>query len=363
MMITDSLKLAEDIRGQLENPLWIRNGKLPSLRQIASQYSCPVHMVKSAIDHLQQSGLLVTLHGKGVYLKCSGIQPVRKSNNRVIGVIVLENAFRGALESLKNEYLQRGFILSEYNAAHDNQSPLKEREFLLNAREQKFDGLLLVASPYDPVNTDLFVRLRNEGMKVAHLSVYTDDMRTETCFLYDFQSTGRIGTAELTRRGYRRAAFLSYPNRAPYWDWLYKGVREITAGLSLPLEVIKMPEYGHYLGEGTEKGRLQGRLEECRKVKAQLLDLPQGTAICCPQSDMAHGVMELMKENKREIPEYYGIVSLSGGLPESHFTSHYQFDAVDLLRNALEYMGDDRISSTELIQYYQAPVFADRGTL
>jgi GntR family transcriptional regulator len=66
---TLQVRIADDIRAQIETGEYAPGQQLPTYDELAEQYMCSLAVVRKAVDLLKQQGLLITKQGKGSYVR------------------------------------------------------------------------------------------------------------------------------------------------------------------------------------------------------------------------------------------------------------------------------------------------------
>ena len=63
------VRIADDIRAKIETGEYSPGQQLPTYDDLAAQYLCSLAVVRKAVDLLKQQGLLITLQGKGSFVR------------------------------------------------------------------------------------------------------------------------------------------------------------------------------------------------------------------------------------------------------------------------------------------------------
>jgi GntR family transcriptional regulator len=66
---TLQVRIADDIRARIETGDYPPGRQLPTYDELAADYLCSLAVVRKAVDLLKQQGLVVTLQGKGTYVR------------------------------------------------------------------------------------------------------------------------------------------------------------------------------------------------------------------------------------------------------------------------------------------------------
>jgi len=349
--------LAERLISSLESGELGRDGRLPSFRSLAGHYACSVATIKRSVDMLQERKILHSIHGKGVFYAGKNFRPTRNAG-RLLGAIVLDDKPGTFFGKIRTEYLSKGWVVASYNATDDFQDPAKEREFLALAERERFAGVLIAPTPIEPLNRDIFKKLRIAGMKLAITHPYAADMSGETYFCIDYKAAASLMVAQAAMRGYRNIAYFDNAVPSPYKILQKNGLEESIAALGLgsliPLTCQQGEENKKFVWENAP-----GK----EKLLQRLKDLPPNTAILCTFERLADLAMELLTHLARRVPDDIGVAALIGFGESNHRVSSVSFDAEKQIREAFAYLTDDRIGPLETIQRLFPPSFENHGTL
>lgn len=63
------VRVADDIRAKIETGEYAPGGQLPTFDELADTYLCSLAVIRKAVDLLKQQGLLITVQGKGTYVR------------------------------------------------------------------------------------------------------------------------------------------------------------------------------------------------------------------------------------------------------------------------------------------------------
>jgi GntR family transcriptional regulator len=63
------VRIADDIRAKIQTGAYAPGERLPTYAELAEQYMCTIAPARRAIDLLQQQGLIITVQGKGSFVR------------------------------------------------------------------------------------------------------------------------------------------------------------------------------------------------------------------------------------------------------------------------------------------------------
>lgn len=338
-------KLIKTLQEEIRSGAIVENGQIPTFRDLSSRYGCSVATVKRMVDDLTRMGLLRVVRGRGTFVAGHPEAELSVERSAQIGAILLDDQFLDTLEHCKDEFLREGWMFSVYRSTPDAQSPEREKNFLEKARDLAFSAIIMEASPIPPVNTELFRRMRSDGMKIIHLSPYLDDMSSECAFLPDFRSAGLLAAVKAALAGYRRIAFFPADNEAPFSRLVDAGIRQIAD--EIPLTV-------------------QGNAPRGRNLKvigSFLKTMPERTAVVALDTELGRGILETAAESGLVLRRDFGIVSIMESPKDRSNHSYLTFDFETITRDALRFAIDRSHSPFESVCRCYPAHFRDLNTL
>lgn len=208
------VKIREAIRQDISSGKYAETGRLPGVRELALRYDCSRGTIANVLKDLSAQGLVRTEHGRGTFL--SDLSRIgRHRSTRMVGAALLRNSWMEHMEKLRDEYLREGWFISLYSASDDMQNPVAERHFLELALEQNFAGIILTGTPLEPLNSDLYLSLRQAGMKIIHLTNYKLDMSGNATILPDYRMAGAMACSAVAAQNKKRFAVVRTSNDIP----------------------------------------------------------------------------------------------------------------------------------------------------
>ncbi len=346
------------IQKDLKAGRWGLKGQLPSFRSLARHYNCSLTVVQQALRTLDEEGLIRSCRGKGTFWADAQLKPNFRQN-RIIGITYLNGCFKQELEEIKNDWLDDGWFLAGYNADKHLQDPAMERRFVLQARREHFTGVVLLATPLPPTNRHLFASMRLEGMKIAHLMPYQDDMTQEACFCVDYQAAGRLAVAEAARAGYRRIVYWREGD-SPDRRLNQQGIREMAAALGV--ELLPDLDQARTWNQAEVDAFLAGNRTAEPPFLAELLALPADSCICSQPPVLLNQASRLLRRYGRP-DRRIGLVALDDFNGRDLSVSTIVFDHKAQLQAAFEYIADSRQGAIDTVQKVFPPRFMARETL
>ena len=359
-------KLKQDILTQVQRGELRPGDPVLSLNALKARYSMARGSAEKAIRELVRDGTLMSVQGKG----CFVAQPsgdIRATDTCVarkkmlIGLAYPMHASRAALVAELEDYaLERGSILNVYDVSGDRQSPVNEKRFLETLALNGGSGVIVYPTPLPPTNSDVYRRLRADGVKVALVEYYQHYQRDDVAFLHDYHYAGYLAAAESSRRGYARIAMVKLKLQPVFTRLVDEGVEH--ARREFPLD--RLDDLILEWDNSTDDGSTERNVQLNQAFLQQLTALPSGTALLAQHTDVAKAVKILITQAGRKTPGDLGVLfcgrASSGG---DCAVSGCVLRDCELLRAALEYMLDDAIKPDFIFQRLVEPYFDDRGTL
>ena len=339
------MKIIDVLRDDIAANRIVSDGKLPSMREVSSRYKCGTTTVKRAFDLLEQEGIIRVVRGQGTFVIGHKDAPQQKKS-KLIGAILLNGALMCEISAIKDQYLQNGWLFSIYDATLDHQSPEKEKLFLTNAMKQNFSCFIISASPIEPVNTELFMKLRAQGCKVIHTVPYKKDMSDECYFFTDYAQAAGLATWKIAAAGYKNIVYLGRETTAPHVEYVNEGVQNTICDSGLNL--VQSFTVHHKESEA---------IIECLK------QLPPQTAILSFDTEIGEIVSHCAARLGKKIPGDFGLVSILNvfGITASHSSTCGDIRA--LVNDLMAYATDETRSPFDRVQRIYRNSFCDKGTL
>lgn len=339
-------KLIKVFQEEIASGKIVENGQIPTFRTLSCRYDCSVATVKRMVDDLTRMGLLRAVRGRGTFVAGhTAMEEVSTERSSQIGAILLDDQFLDAMEHCKDEFLQEGWMFSIYRSTPDAQSPEREKNFLQKARDLAFSAIVMEASPIPPVNTELFLRMRSDGMKIIHLSPYLDDMSAECAFLPDFRSAGLLAAVKAALAGYRGIVFFPADNEAPFSRLVDSGIRQIADEISLTVL------------ENAPRGR------DMKVIGSFLQNMPERTAVVALDTELGRDIMDTAAAAGMVLRRDFGIVSIMESPKDKSSHSYLTFDFNAIIRDALHFAIDRSHSPFESVCRCYPAHFRDQNTL
>ena len=345
------------LRADLAGGRFGQDGRLPSFRELASLYECSVASIKLAVDTLQEEGILEPIHGKGTFLTRHGRLPLPRTERRkIIGAVLLQHGWLETMEQLKHEWQRQGWFFSIYDACRDMQDPGYEKKFLEMALQEGFSGVILIATPIEPVNTGLFAELRRQGMKIVHLAPYRDDMSHESYFMLDYSAAGPMALARAEQEGYRRIVPIRDGSRSPSMNMIAGGLSRVRKG---SVEVVSTFCYRQKLVEWVREREQMEADELWRQLSAELVPLAaysRDTVLLAYRAEIATELKRFFQEIGKPEMDRPAIWALDRQTPGNKGIEAVSYDLEAQVRDALGYICDSRIDPLCRVQKLFSPI-------
>ena len=328
------VKIKEAIRRDITLGKYASTGRLPGVRELALRYDCSRGTISNALKELSNQGLIHTKHGKGTFLSENSKTFIHQSS-RMVGAALLRNSWMEYMEKLRDEYLRDGWFISLYCSSDDMQNPEAERHFLELALRQNFAGVILTGTPLEPLNSDLYLKLRQAGMKIMHLTNYKTDMSGNATILPDYRMAGAMACSVAAAGGKKRIVLITTAgNHPPSTVLRMEGLSLMNRALGME----RLPDL--LLAEGDRiTPAVEKQLHEFFKTCGSCSDLAFLADDCATLWDL----QQWMKQNEICSEKSPFMLSMSDTHPTKRFINYIGFNYEQSLRLAMEYIADDSI--------------------
>ncbi len=102
-------QLVEQIKGMIVRGELEEGGILPSVRSLSGELRISALTVKKAYDALEESGLVVTVHGKGTYVATSNRNLLKEEQSKEVEKLLSEAVEKGRRYGLTSGELHELF--------------------------------------------------------------------------------------------------------------------------------------------------------------------------------------------------------------------------------------------------------------
>ena len=327
------VKIKDVIRRDISTGKYAENGRWPGVRELALRYDCSRGTISNALKELSEQGFVRTEHGRGTFL-AEGGNFLKRRSTRMVGAALLRHSWMEHMESLRDEYLRDGWFISLYCSSDDMQNPEAERHFLELALAQDFAGVILTGTPLTPLNSDLYLSLRQAGMKIVHLTHYKEDMSGEATILPDYRMAGAIACSAAAARYKKRFAVVRVDGCCPPSTTLrMEGVRTMNRALGME----QLPDLILFDGDRITPEN-EAQLVQFFETAGPLSELALLADDCATLRDL-----QLWME-KRGIPaDLPFMISMSDTHWSKKEMNYIGFDYRQSLRLAMDYITDEKI--------------------
>lgn len=222
-------------------------------------------------------------------------QALRQGKRHTIGVIVPSlflSIFAGITLGMEQEAHKRNYAILLCSSFDDSSV---EKESLNRLRNGFIDGLIIASTGR---NTRLIQDIQASGIPVVQ--IVREQIPKMNSIVADYEATGYDAVHYLYRQGARNIGFLGGNNRiVPFRD-RYQGYQRALQELQLPELTLPSSFVGHSFDRGYHD------------AKALLFQFPNLDAIITSVDSQGLGVLRLLKEQKKKVPEDVRVISLTG---------------------------------------------------
>lgn len=248
-------------------------------------------------------------------------QALRQGKRHTIGVIIPSyflSVFAGIVTGINQEVQRRNYALLLCNSFDD---PAIEKECLNRLRSGFIDGLIIGSTGR---NARLVQDIQASGTPVVQ--VIRDQIPRMNSIVADYEATAYDAVQYLYRLGARNIGFLGGNKKIiPFRD-RYAGYQRAMLELGLPELTIPSSFVGHSFEHGYHE------------AQELLFRYPQLDAIITSVDSQGLGVLRMLKEQRKRVPEDVRVMSLTGhsigALLETSMTS-MEIPAIEMGKSAV----------------------------
>jgi len=217
-MQTVLMNLEETFLRDVKAGLYTPGNPLPSLHQMEERYGVSYHLARQFYSHLETRGIVLSVRGKGIFLaripEDESFMPNVLLYSRgilVVGTIDMDqsssalNCATRWLTELEDECLELKIPFRFLNLCGmgPDESALKFRDLLERVRPA---GVIFLDSVSLPLN-----RMERKRCSAPAISINVTQL-DEPGVIVDDAGSGYLATDYLLKEGYRRIAYLAYPD-------------------------------------------------------------------------------------------------------------------------------------------------------
>lgn len=151
--------------------------KLPTESELMAQYQVSRYTIRRAVGELENERYIYRVQGGGMYINDWQTGSVRKTKNKMIGVIITHIAdyiFPSIISGIDHVISDNGYsmILSNTHNEHE-----KERQSLINMLENNVAALIVepTQSALPNPNVDIYEKIKASGIPVVFIDAHYND--------------------------------------------------------------------------------------------------------------------------------------------------------------------------------------------
>jgi DNA-binding LacI/PurR family transcriptional regulator len=318
--------------------------RIPTEAELSKLCKAGRNTVREAVSSLVHEGLLKKIQGSGTFVT-SELDPSYSRKGNLVGIAAsFTNDTIEVFNSIQDYVLDKDGLMTIYNVAEDSQDPKKERRFLEKAERENCAGLIVLPSPIEPFNAEIYKRLRNKGIKVALIAPYQEDMSEDVTFFYDYFHAGYVSVVKMAMAGFKRICFARILLPVSY-KWIKDGIRQATEDLGLEL----LDDYEFRCGAN--------HIEHIAR-------LPRKTGIIAAQTSVGNELYNSIVASEFMPGEDIALCVRSEYLKEGYSEiSCLTTPRLELFKAAIDYIFDPEIDSMEIIHKTFNFKYEERGTV
>jgi len=161
---------------------WRPGDRIPDVRSLAKRFDISSGSAGKVVREMADLGALEVVQGSGAYVLETArfVAPLRKLRN-----VFFMAPWPGIVESVQDDALKQGVLLSSYNTGKDGQRPDIEKTVLLSAARNDVEGIILLPTPLRPGNEMLYRYIRQRKIPLILIDYYAETLDPDGCYVLD----------------------------------------------------------------------------------------------------------------------------------------------------------------------------------
>jgi len=194
------------------------------------------------------------------------------------------------------------------------------------------------------LNTELYHRLRNKGIKVALIAPYKNEMNDEVTFFFDYFQAGYMTVAKMAVAGFKTVCMARVSLPISY-QWMRNGAKQAAEDLGLDFLNDILFDYD------------TDHTEDIKK-------LPLKTGIIATQTSVGNGMYDAIIKSGLTLSKDIALCARTDYLKSGYSgVSRLVTPRVELLQAAIDYIFDSDIKSTDIIHRKFKFKYEEHGTI
>jgi GntR family transcriptional regulator, arabinose operon transcriptional repressor len=292
------IQLKQEIQSWLVSGRFMKEGRIPSEKEIAEQFHISRHTVRHAIGMLDKEGLLHRVRGKGTFV--TQLTRRNKIGTKIIGFLttnILNDTFPSTIKGVEKTLRNNGYTLLLSSTDDDKN---KEEQQLKKLISQQVSGLIIepTKASLENRNLGLYLSLMNQNIPYLMINERYSELNCPSLKVDDNEG-GFIAAQHLIQLGHRRIAGFFKTDDLQGLNRL-KGFIRAHSLYDIPLNSKQVISYASY----------DKNLKVIESVKSMLQKMEdRPTAIVCYNVKLAIKLLELIRQYRLKVPEDISLVS------------------------------------------------------
>lgn len=288
---------------QISSGTYKANDKFFSEAELGKKFNCSRQTVRRALEVLEQNGLITRSQGSGTFISPNGAylprQPlIGRDRSKTIGFIntYMDNCiFPGIIRGIEHVLSAEGYAMELISTENMIAGETRSLEFMLN---RDLDGIIVepTRSALPCVNLSLYNKINQIGLPMVFIDTFYPELSNPYVALDD-EKAGYEATMHLLSMGHRKISAI-FPHSHRQGHLRYLGY------------VKAHTEYGIPVNDEFVCWHSKENMNEILNSKKYLEQLLRSTAVLCYNDTTAVGIVDLLHQYGKSIPEDLSVVGI-----------------------------------------------------
>lgn len=297
------MDIVEWATGQISSGAFKVNDKFFSETELGNKFNCSRQTVRRALEVLEQNGLITRSQGSGTFVSQNKAyqprqQTIKKDRTPTIGFIntYMDNyIFPGIIKGIEHVLTAEGYAMELISTDNMISGEARSLEFMLS---RQLEGFIVepTRSALPCANLSLYNKINQLGIPLVFIDSFYPELSNPYVALDD-EKAGYEAAMYLLSMGHRKISAI-FPHSHRQGHLRYLGY------------VKAHSEYGIPINDELVCWHSRANMNEILNSRQYFEQLLKSTAVLCYNDTTALGIIDLLHQNGRSVPEDLSIVGI-----------------------------------------------------